>query len=298
MFTLPDILFGFVLPAFLSAVILLAAWRPWQRTSLPDGRWAGGLVIAAAFAIAYGKLVGGYRFPPTAADNWIVYFSLAAIVLGMLDTWLRPSLWIRLGATLILSAALIWLLVAPVIGNDLSRNAAIVSVAALSVAMTLWWFLLDQLASLGPRLLAPIALFLGTAGSAAILADSGLAQRGGFTLGAMAVILGAVIVMAAMTRAFSLAGGGTLAVAIVLFGTIVYARFYMYPEPTPRLTAAMAIVLIAPLFAWVAWLPGLRNRKTWQRVLIGLLAVLIAAAASAAVAGLGADRSPPSGEAD
>src|ERR1700730_2436548 len=96
MLTPADIMIGLVLPALVCAVVLLAAWRSWRRTSNRDGRWAGGLAIGAAVAIAYSRFVGDYQFPPTASDNWIAYFMAVAAVAGILFCRLPPAPWPRL----------------------------------------------------------------------------------------------------------------------------------------------------------------------------------------------------------
>ena len=281
-FTFSDIIVGFVLPAVVCAAILVAAWQPWRRESARDGRWAGAIAIGAAYASAYARLVGDFQFPPSSADNWIVYLMPVAMVLGVLFCRLPRAPWVRLGAVAAACVALVWLLLKPLIGSEFSTADAACHIAAGAVAMTLWWLLLNQLARSGPRMLAPVILFFMAAGAAAILADSGLAVRGGFPLGALALALVTAAIIAAITPRFSLAGGGTLATTLVLFGTMIYAYFYI-AEPTPRLTAALAIVLASPALAAVIWLPGLRRRPSWQRGVLGSAVVLLAVAVAVAL---------------
>ena len=175
--------------------------------------------------------------------------------------------------------------------------AAAWRIAAGSVAMMVWWVALNQLARSGPRVMTPVVLFLAAMGGAVVLGDNGLAQRGGATLGATAVILAASAVVAAITPRFSLAGGGTLATTLVLFGTMLYGYYYIYPDPTPRLITAMAIVLIAPMLAGIGWLPTLRRRASWARVSFAVALVLLGVAAAVFVAE-SAPHQPVSGETD
>src|SRR5579864_5336408 len=111
--SIPDILVGLVLPAFVTGLILILAWRPWRAGRFIDGRWAGALAIGAGYAIAYARFVGDFHFPPTSADNWIVYLLLPVALVGALGCWLRPGPIVWLIAELLLSAALIWLLLRP-----------------------------------------------------------------------------------------------------------------------------------------------------------------------------------------
>jgi uncharacterized membrane protein YfcA len=105
----------------------------------------------------------------------------------------------------------------------------------------------------------------------------------------MAVIFASVILVGAITRRFTMAGGATLTVMILLFGTISYGYFYIYPEPTKRLTASMCLLLASPLLAWVGGIRRLRRRKPWQRGLISAAAVLLGVAGAVALAQLGAE---------
>lgn len=285
MFTTADILLGFVVPACVTSLILLLAWRSWRRGRAPDGRWVGALAIGAGYSIAYARFVGDFHFPPVDVDNWIVYFLLPAALIGVLGCWFRPGPTAWIITILLLCAALVWLLLRPLIGSEISAAGAIVRIAALSIAMTVWWVILNEHARRGPRLLAPVIALLVSAGSAAILGDSGLAQRGGMTCAAMTVLLVGVLVIATITRHFTLAGGATLAITIVLFGTMTYGYFYIYPEPTRRLTTAMGLVAASPLLALLGWLPVLR-RRPWQRGVLVAGAVFLAIVVAVALVAL------------
>lgn len=297
MLTHQDILLGLALPAMVCAGVLLAAWQPWRRASARDGRWAGAIAIGAAYAIAYARLVGDFHFPPTDSDDWIAYVMPVAMVVGVLFCRLPRAPWVRLATVEAIALALIWLLVRPLIGNEFSGMAAAGRIGAGSVAMTLWWVAVNQLARSGPRVMTPVILFLAAAGGAVVLGDNGLAQRGGVTLGALAVILAASAAVAAVTSRFSLAGGGTLATTLVLFGTMLYGYYYIYPDPTPRLITAMAIVLVAPMLAWIGWLPPLRRGPSWVRASFAVALVLLGVAAAVVVAE-SASRQPAAGETD
>lgn len=292
-----EIIVGIIVPAVVCGAILLAAWRPWRRAKPRDGRWAGAIAIAAAYAIAYAKLVGDFQFPPTSADNWIVYLMPAAMIGGVLFCLLPLPPWSRVVAVAGLAVALLWLLLKPLIGSEFSCTAAAGRIAAGAVAMTVWWVLINQLARHGPRMLAPLILMLAAAGGAVILGDNGLAQRGGMVLAALAAILAACAVVCALAPRFRLAGGGTLAATLALFGTLLYGYYYIYPDPTPRLIGAVALVLAAPLLAWAAWLPVLHRRTGWLRGAVAVILVVLGVGAAVGLAELG-NRQPASSETD
>ena len=65
-----------------------------------------------------------------------------------------------------MSAALIWLLLRPLIGAEVSRAGALLRTVILALVMTGWWVALNQLARNGPRLLAPLIAFLVAVGAA------------------------------------------------------------------------------------------------------------------------------------
>lgn len=287
--SIPDILLGLILPGCITGIILLLAWRPWRAGRFIDGRWAGALAIGAGYAAGYARLVGEFHFPPVEVDNWIVYFLLPAALVGALGCWLRPGPVVWLIAVMVLCGALIWLLLRPLIGGVISPGGAVLRIPFLAILMTLWWVMLNQLARRGPRLVAPAVAFLVAVGSAVVLGSNGMALRGGFPCAAMSAVLAGVLLIALISRRFTLAGGGTLAVTIVLFGTIIYGYFYIYPEPSRRLTGAMCLLLASPLLAWVGGIRRLRRRKAWQRGLVSAAAVLLGVAGAVALAQFGAE---------
>jgi hypothetical protein len=282
MFTLTDIVVGFALPAVVCGLILLAAWQPWRRQSPRDGRWAGAIAIGTAYVVAYARLVGDLHFPPSSPDNWIIYLMPVVMVVGVLFCRMPQAPLVRLGTVVIVCVALVWLLVKPVIGPETSLATKVFEIGAASIAMTAWWLVLNELARHGPRMTAPAIGVLVAAGASVVLGDNGLAIRGGLPLAALAAILLITTIVAAITPRFRLAGGGTLAVTLILFGTFLYAYFYVF-EPSPRLLAAMPILAGSPVLAWLAWLPGIRRRAAWQRGVIAIVAVLIAIAGAVAL---------------
>ena len=283
-FTALDILLGFIVPFLVTATILALAWRPWRVGRARDARWAGALAVAAGYAIAYARLVDGLGFPPPSSDAWIIYLLLPCALVGALGCWMRPGPAFWLATVPLLFGLLVWLLLRPVIGTGVTRFGAAWRVVVFALVMTIWWFMLNHFARHGPRLLAPAVALLVCIGAAVVLGDNGLLQRGGITCAALAVVLAAVLLVGAITRRFTFAGGGTLAASFVLLGTIAYGWFYIYPEPGPRLSWAIVLLLVSPLLAWAGSLRALRRRNAWQRGLVSVFAVFLGVAGAVALA--------------
>jgi len=292
LFSTPDILVGFVLPPLVCAAILTLAWRPWRRGERAiDARWANAIAIGVAYAIGYARLVGDLAVPPANPDTWILYLMPVVMAVGIVFCLIGRAPILRLGCVIVICAVLSFLLVRPLIGQPMSRQAAILWTAGGAILMSLWWLIFNTLATRGPRMLAPMAGLVVAAGAAAVLGDGGLALRGGFPLTVLALVLAATCAVAFFTPRFKLAGGGTLAVTFVIVGTILYAYHYIYPEPGPRMVSALDILLTAPLLALVILLPGLRNRGDWLKTTIAIVLVILAVAAAVLVSGVG--RHPP-----
>ena len=236
----------------------------------------GGIAPAAGYAIAYGRLVGELGFPAASPDNWIIYVAAAGAIVGVAFCLLPVPKWAHVATVLVLAALLCFMLLKPLLdAATVARATAAAWIAGGAVAMTLWWLGMNQIARAGPRMLAPAVAMLVALGGAAILGEGGLAQRGGFTLGAMAVVLGASLAVATFTPRFSLAGGGMLVTTLVILGTLFYAWFYIYPDPSPRMKAAIGIVVAAPALAACGWFPGIYKRSHWTRGVVAVVAVLL-----------------------
>jgi hypothetical protein len=288
MFTATDIVVGFVLPGVVCAVILVLAWRPWRRGERAvDGRWAGAIAIGVGYAIGYWRLVGDLRFPPSSPDNWILYLMPVVMGVGVLFCSMPPAPKTRVLCVLVVCALLNWLLIKPLVGEGMSRLVGGMWVVGGALGMTVWWLGLNKIARRGPRVLGPAVAMMVAAGAAAILGDGGLALRGGFPLGVLAVELAATCVIAAWAKQFSLAGGGTTAVTLVVLGTVLYGYHYIYPEPGGRMVGGLAVVLAAPALGSVIALPRVRRLAPWARTVVGAGAVALAVATGVLVAGVG-----------
>src|SRR5258708_568819 len=117
-----EILLGFALPTVVCLGMLIAAWQPWRGER--DGRWVGGLAVATGFAIAYGRLVGGMRFPRGWGDNGFVYIAGGGAVVGVAFCMRAVPPWGRVALVAALSASVCFLLLKPLIGEVVSPLAA------------------------------------------------------------------------------------------------------------------------------------------------------------------------------
>lgn len=289
--TKTDILLGIVLPAVFSGLLFVIAWRPWNRTSTADGRWAGPVTLGGAFVWAYWRLAGISGFPLQSQSQWIVYAMIAAVGFGVVDALVRPPLWIRLPIVLAVMAATIWLLICKLVPGSFTPAQARLWTAALAVASSLWWLSMETLAERAPGVTMPFVLLPFAVGCAAVTAmvDGVVTQP--MVAGAVAAALGMAAAVALWSRGrFSLVRGGVFAAAVALLGLLIFGFFWAPDDPTPKTMAAHAMLFLAPLLAWIGFVPGVRRLPPVVRTTIGVLAVL---AVVGVAVGLAASVKPP-----
>src|ERR1700689_5321894 len=139
-FTPMQILAGTVLPAVLVGLAILLAWRPWNRLGNNDARWIFAPISVIGFCIAYWNFELKVGWPPNANVLFLLfYFAVPIAVLGLLDSLLKPPLWLRAVALLILWRLFVRLFLLPQIPRQISFAGAELWVDALSLIALIWW---------------------------------------------------------------------------------------------------------------------------------------------------------------
>src|SRR4051812_40975956 len=95
-----------LVPAAVSLVVMVPAWRPWKRTGAETrGRWGAPVALAAGFAAAFKSINGALpqQFPPPDAKLWLFWIAIGAGVIGLIDALARPPNWARLIEAALLS---------------------------------------------------------------------------------------------------------------------------------------------------------------------------------------------------
>lgn len=255
--------------AFGAALIFLAlAWRPWRGGEASRfAPVATALGFSSALVAVHVGQVGELPFPPGQSGDWLSLFVLAATLLAFFEGEGRAGrieLWI--GRTL-LAAAFLWFGLQAKRVNSWEGMERAWWLGGLMAGWLVSFGLCADLAerrSRGTGL--PFVLWIVTAAAAVSLGLSGsvmLAERAG----ALAIVLGGVIVLSLWRERVTLAGA-TGALVAGLMGLLLIGHLY---ASLPWVAA-----LILALAPQVARLPGMGSRADGVRA---LLAVVLGAVA-------------------
>src|SRR5581483_11621872 len=89
-----DLILDLLIPAVVSAIILLASWRPWTGSKV-HGRWGAPVALAGGFVAVFSRITGTLpRFLPVSAPGCIFYIAIAVGLLGFIAALVKPPLWI------------------------------------------------------------------------------------------------------------------------------------------------------------------------------------------------------------
>lgn len=272
MLTLPDILYGGLLPFAIALVALLITWRPWSKhANVPVKlRALATIGIVGAFVGAWaftpGILSNKVKFPPSDANQWILFYvsviAIAAVVeavVSRMKLWQRGILNAMVSAELL--ALMLWKPIVP-------REQLAIAIGATIVAV-----LASGIASQRTRGVAmPIVLTL-YAGIIAVLIMTIGSQKLGQIAGMLAATgMASVVVAFWRGRDFALSrGGGVIALTLIATALLFAGRFYAELEPRH-----LWMTLATPVLALVtSFIP---IRKYWLRTTLIVLLSLTPAA--------------------
>ncbi len=282
-------LLAVLVPAALSAAILLAAWRPWKRRGrLPDGRWSGGIALAAAYAAGHAVIAGVPPFPPVDVTNWPFYFGIGAAALGVAGAWRRGGV-ARQGVRGAAALLVAWLLLRPLAAGGWPAAETLLWISGIAGVLLGVWASTAALAERSSGSGVGLALFIVAAGTGAVLYFSGTASLAQ-DAGALASGLFVCFLIGLGCPRFSLARGGAAVAAVLLVS--LWTCGYFYTEDMPAASAAG--LAAAVIVAWIGRWPALRRRSKRGAVVVQQLAVV----AAVAVAVWMACRNNATGESD
>ncbi len=267
MFTVTDFLAAIVLPAGLTASLLIFAWRlTHHRCTARDSRsWSGPAAAAIGFVAGCGAMFGWPPFPPHDAVDWLPWIAFPLAVGGLLDSYYRIApparvLLIAVGVPMCL-LLVSWPLLTH--AQTLLDNQLMLA-TGLSVASMLSLDFLSKYTTAGRFSTLLLAVLIP---AAAVLAFSGSIR-----LALMAIVLAATqlgTIGAHLLLGRSGLGRGIVVVVGTLLAGVLWSG-YLYAQ----VTASNAILLaIAPNMAWLGpWIP--RRYGRLAHVAIQTLAVL------------------------
>ncbi len=306
MLTTPILIFAVLVPLLLGIGAGLA-WRPWRRGGVvefvPRLLAVGAATVAAGVAVmvAMAGPASVPPFPPVVAGDWMFYLPIAAALVAGIDLLLpaRSAAWVwalrgllALGISLAVTGAIIvgkWNAVD--INWETGEEFAVWStldkamwLILPALAMTALWAssTLQARADGAPMMLGTLSAAVGL--SAPVVAVSG-SQSLGQGLGAMALVLSVVFVASLRSPRADASRGLPMLVTPLWGGVLLAGLLY-----TADMRWVYVLLLaIAPLTAWVSRaaplaVPALKARP----VVIGIIALLIAAALPLAAVGMAA----------
>ena len=244
------------------AAALLTLAILWKRL-----RWAGALAIGLGYASGHVATAGIVRFPPTEATHWLLPFSLAAMLVGVLDEAIHSPIWLRLGTWTLVFALSLFLLLRAKFQYGWSPSEGALWVASFAVGIVLLTCCYEKVSAKSPALALLIAATVaGGTGGALIISGSLL-------LGQLAMVLTATIAVGAIVaiwfpnviwiRAFM------PVISILLSSLWLSGWFYAeLPAISAALLAAASACGLVPLAKEMTMLKSLLVRTALAGVLV------------------------------
>lgn len=272
MITFHDILFGVLIPAAISLILMLIAWRPWS-TGSPHGYWAGPLAIGVGFCVGLLGLQSRPTLPPTSAEDWLFHLGWMVAIVGLITAVVRLPLTVRAIVAALASAAAVYLVLRPLtIGSTFtpatwSTNQAAMYIGAITLAMTAAFVLFEIGSERWKDAVVPLLLTETAAALGLYMMFNG-SQTYGQRAGILAAAVGPVMLIALRWKRVSLARGGVMAVVVLLGGLLTTC--YAYPDKV--ILYRLLLIGAAP---FVGLIPAFTPLKGWKRyVACALLAAI------------------------
>ena len=263
-----QMLLMFGVPAAISLVLMLIAWRPWSSAAA-SGHWAAPVAIGVGFIAGVIALLGKRpAFPPSEAVDWLLYAAAVVAVLGILETFLPLWAEVRGLHVIVAAGATLFFVLRPIIKNTWPAEQSVITLFAMTAGAYLAWFLIERASERDPNLLPPLILTIAAGGLAAymMLSDS---LTLGVRAGVLAATLGPIALIGAWSRKLSLARGAAGAFTVLFTGLL--AACYVYP-PEP-IGWRLLVIAAAPLVGLAAlWLP----LRGWKRPVVSIALTVIA----------------------
>jgi hypothetical protein len=218
--------YGILIPAVLSGVLLLMSW--WSGD---DGRRkiiaqpGTALAFIIAFAVGYVGMIGMPAFPPVQEGGWILLAALAAAVVACIDAIYRFPEGIRFIYRLLIVLVLAYFLLSP--GNEYIHEGlnGYLWLAAMTLLTTLVWWLLERRSEDQRGWKQPFLLMITLVG-----VTMTLMMAGSMKFGQMSVLLtsitGAAWIVSMIKPKFLSSPGGTGVISLVVFGLLFGAHLF------------------------------------------------------------------------
>ncbi len=265
-----------VLPAAVSAMVLVAGWRVTRHRygSRESRSWAGPPAVALAFAAAWLALFGWTGLPPQDAIDWLLPLTLPVMLLGLLESYYR---WPPPAGVLAIAVAVAVTLLAiswPLLGASADDGMS----GRLFVATTLAMLTLIPLDLLAQRLsFGRMSAILFAVGAPAAIA---LGCSGSARLGLIATVLAATQA-GGMAAGVVLGRSATARGVVLVFGTLLAGLLWSGYAYASLSVVDGLLLTAAPSAAWLGrWAP---RRFGWSVNFASQIGAVLAVAMIAAV---------------
>lgn len=264
-----------LVPAMIAAAaVLLASWRPWQRaTRVEHGYWGGAAALGAGCLAAFYFVAGGRGFQLHERWHWLWMIASAAMGLGLIASFVRANLLMKILSGIALAGATAALFMPP-------RSAAnpLVWKAGLGASVLIFWMLSEPLANKRRGVSLPIAMAVVFAGASIVLLQT---RQAGYSLMAAALssMCGVSMMIAILNRRFSFANGAMHVIGAMLTSLCVIGWLYNLTDVP---VWPFALLMVSPLAMWIGELRPIALLRPWQRAGVALAATTILVSAAVA----------------
>jgi hypothetical protein len=271
MFSASEIIFGNVLPPLIALVVLFLAAQPWRRADNRRGAWGGPLAVGIAALLALGPDLGiKPAVSPKTLDQWMYLLVGIAIVIGLIESLLRPKLWVIAIVMLLFSAGVVLCMIPAATRDAFDASHRLLWMGGGAVALTAWWLMLETLTRKAPSPLAATMLGFVAGGSGLLLLMTLSISSGRFgaaIAGAAAMALLVTLVLPKLDLT-----NGTSLVLVVATGSQLITAIFRAPDELPLTPAMLGLLFLAPGVALiVVFLPGLGRAARWTAAILAIV---------------------------
>jgi hypothetical protein len=265
MFLLQQLLPGVLAAVLLSGVFAIIG-RLWRANN-----WADAVALGIGYAGGHAMTAGWPTFPPSEATQWLPFFALAAMLLGVLDALLRPAGSLRALIWIFFCAGLLRLFLKPKFQYGWSLPEGVLWIAGLAVGMLVLASSLDAAVRRDTSISSPLILTIVACGTGVALMLSGSMLLGQLAM-VLAAALGAIVAVALLLPK-AVEGRGVVPVAVALLASL-WLSGYFYSD----LPLASALLLAAASFPALVLISLSEKIPSWKGLLLraGIVSIPVA----------------------
>jgi hypothetical protein len=272
MFLLQQALPGLLVAALLSGVFAIAG-RLWRANN-----WGDAVALGIGYSGGHAVTTGWPPFPASEATQWLPYFALVTMFVGVLDALLRPPGSLRALIWILYCAGLLRLLLKPKFQYGWSLLEGVLWIAGFAAGMLVLASLLDAAVRRDTSISSPLILTIVAGGSGVALMLSGSALLGLLAM-VLAGALGAILIVAFLLPK-SVEGRAIVPVAVILLASFWLMGFFYAELPS----ASALLLAAAPLAGCLLISFSESEVPSWKHLLLRAAVVIVLVAISVLIA--------------